>query len=91
MSKYTTVRARRGSVDEEPISHNCTDRGSDNAISNLVDHPIRECSPDFGLPIIRSNDGNNGGQYADPTGLTRQKKFPTPEFSCGFRPFDDTS
>src|SRR6516165_1460558 len=49
----------------EPISHYRADRGSDNTISNLIDHPIRQCSPHFGLRIIRSNDGNNGGQHAD--------------------------
>jgi hypothetical protein len=43
------------------MSDNCADRGSDDAISNLIDRPIRQCIPDFGLRIIPSGHGRRAG------------------------------
>jgi hypothetical protein len=55
----------RWSVGRGPLSDNCVDRGSDDAVSNPVDCPIRQCIPDFGLPIIRPENGCSGGQHTD--------------------------
>ena len=49
------------------MSDNCADCRSYDAIGNLVDYPIRQYIPDFGLPIIRPNDGYDCGQYTGHT------------------------
>ena len=47
------------------VSDNSADHSRDDAISNLVDYPIRQCIPDLGLRIIRPENGCGGGQHAD--------------------------
>ena len=47
------------------VSDNSADQSRDDATSNLVDRPIRQCIPGFGLRIIRPENGCGGGQHAD--------------------------